>query len=114
MDSSLRKSCIRTTILRIHFRHDVYRFLFHDKTELVLGDFDEQYFPLGWNQWCRQYGTDDNQSYYGHSIVFLLKVHRYLQWTRPNSFIKLSDGTVRQKQKTFLEMIRVDIIKENF
>ena len=114
MDKSLRKSCIITNILRIQFRHDVFRFLFGDKTELALGDFDEQYFSLGWNQWCRQYGTDDNPSYYGHSIVFPLKVHSYLQWTRQNSFMKLPDGTVQQKQRTFLEMIRVDVIKENF
>ena len=60
--------------------------LFGDKKELVLGDFDEQYFPLGWNQWCKQYGTGENRTYYGHSIIFPLKVRTYLQWTKQNSF----------------------------
>ena len=114
MDRSLRKSCIRASILRIQFRHDVFRYLFGNKKELVLGDFDEHYFPSGYNQWCRQYGTDDNPSYYGHSIVFLLKVRTYLQWTRRNSVFKLPDRTLQQKQRTFLEMIRVDVIKKNF
>lgn len=114
LDRSLKKSCISNTTLRIQFRHDVYRFLFNDKTELAFGDFKEQYFPLGWNQWCKQYGKKDNPSYYGRTIVFPLKVHCYLQWTRPNSFIKLPDGTTRQKQKIFLEMIRVYVIKDNF
>ena len=36
----------------------------------------------------------------------------YLQWTRLNGFIKTADGTLQRKQRTVIEMIRVDITKE--
>ena len=36
----------------------------------------------------------------------------YLQWTRSNGFIKTADWTLQRKQRTFIEMIRVDIAKE--
>ena len=112
IDKTLRKLCITDTKLKIQFRHDVYRFLFNDKKELVLDDFDERYFPLGWNQCCKKHGRDD-PSYYGHTIVFPLEVDCYLQWTGRNSFIKLPDGTVRQKHRTFLEMLSIKLVKEN-
>ena len=48
IDKSLRLECFKKTILRVPFRHDV-RFLFQDKQELNLDDFDNDYFPYGWN-----------------------------------------------------------------
>lgn len=111
LDRTLRKPCITDTKVKIQFRHDVYRFLFHDKIELGLNDFDERYFPLGWNQCCKKHGRD-NPSYYGHDIDFPLKVNCYLTWTGRNGFIKLPDGTVRQKQRRFSEMISVTLVKK--
>ena len=40
IDRSLRVECWRKT------RHDVARFLFQDKQELTLDDFDSNYFPF--------------------------------------------------------------------
>lgn len=112
LDRTLRKPCIADTKVKIQFRHDVYRYLFNNKTELVLDDFDERYFPLGWNQCCKKHGRD-NPSYFGHNIDFPLTVKLHLTWTGRNGFIKLPDGTVLQKPRTFLEMITVTLVKVN-
>ena len=50
IDRSLRVACLKKTVLQVPFRHDVVKFLFQDKQELNLGDFDNDYFPYGWNQ----------------------------------------------------------------
>ena len=113
IDRSLRVACFKNTVLRIPFRHDVVRFLFQDKDELTLGDFNNDYFPYGWNQWYQQYGSSTNACYYGRTIVFPIKIQCYLQWTQPKGFVKNNDGTVTPKQRTFIEMLRVYIVKEN-
>ena len=46
-------------------------------------------------------------SYHGRTIIFPLEVDCYLRWTGQNNFIKLPDGTVRQKHRTFLEMLSI-------
>ena len=56
---------------------------------------------------CMQY------SYSGRTIVFPIKIHCFLQWTRPDGFIRLTDGTVKHKSRVFVEMIRVYIKKIN-
>jgi len=57
IDRSLRVACYRDTVLRIPFSHDVYRFLFKQKTELTLQDINNTYFPPGWDQYYQQFGT---------------------------------------------------------
>ena len=47
------------------------------------------------------------------TIVFPIKIQCYLQWTRPKGFVKNNDGTVTPKQRTFIEMLRVYIVKAN-
>ena len=113
IDRSLRVPCISKTLLRIPFRHDVVRFLFHEKVELFLGDFNSDYFPYGWNQWYRQYGNYPDVSYNGRTIVFPIRIQCYLQWTRPKGFVMNNDRTVRQKQRSFVEMLKVHIVKAN-
>ena len=81
IDRSLRVACFKNTVLRIPFRHDVVRFLFQDKDELTLDDFNNDYFPYGWNQWYQQHGSSTNVCYYGRTIVFPIKIQCYLQWT---------------------------------
>ena len=113
IDRSLRVACTKNTILRIPFRHDVVRYLFQDKHELTLSDFDNNFFPYGWNQWYQQHGSPTNATYCGRTIVFPIRIKCYLQWTRPNGFVKNSDNTIQPKRQTFIEMIRVYIVKEN-
>jgi len=92
----------------VPFRHDVVRFLFQDKQELNLHDFDN----IGWNQWYRQHGSTANACYYGRTI-FPIRIKSYLQWTQLNGFVKTTDGTLQQKQRTCIEMVRFYIVKEN-
>ena len=115
IDRSLRKGCTCNTTIRLPFRHDIFHYLFKDKdiNDLQLNDFDSMYFPYGWSQWYRRYGNSDNASYCGRAIVFPIRIECYLQWTRQNGFIKLTDGTVQPKPKTFIEMIRIYICKAN-
>jgi len=80
IDRSIRVACFKNTVLRIPFRHDV-KFLFQDKHELTLGDFDNNFFPYGWNHCYQQHGSSIDASYYGRTIVFLIRIKCYLQWT---------------------------------
>ena len=113
IDKSLRLECFKKTILRVPFRHEVNRFLFQDKQELNLDDFDNDYFLYGWNQWYRQYGRTAHARICGHTIVFPIRMTCYLDWTRRNGYVRTVDGTLQQKQYTFTEMIKVRIVKEN-
>ena len=113
IDRSLRVECWRKTKLRIHFRHDVFRFLFQDREELTLDDFDSNYFPYGWNQWYRQYGRTAHARYCGRTIVFPIRVTCCLDWTGCKGFVRTADGTLQPKQRSFVEMIKVHIVKEN-
>ena len=107
--------CIKNTIIRIPFRHDVFRFFFKDKDsdKLQLTDFRTDYFPDGWNKWCQQHISSDGVSYSGRIIVFPIKICTYFKWTPRNSFVTNTDGTARRKQRSFIEMIRIYIRKRN-
>ena len=50
VDRSLRRDLTIETNFTIPFSHDVYRYLFQNKTELRLTDFNTVYFPSGWDQ----------------------------------------------------------------
>lgn len=115
IDRSLKKKCTHDTTIRLPFRHDIFHYLFKDKDKnnLQLHDFDSNYFPYGWNQWYRRYGDSDSASYCGRAIAFPIRIECYSQWTRQTGFMKLTDGTVQPKPKTFTEMIRVHICKVN-
>ena len=80
---------------------------------MTLDDFNSDYFPYGWNQWYRKHDDGDNVRYYGRIIVFPVEIKSYLQWTRPNGFVMNTDNTITPKQQTFVEMLRVDIVKTN-
>lgn len=86
--------------------------MFKDKDvdNLQFNDFPAEYFPSGWSQWYHHCG---NLGYHGRTVVFPIKIEPYLKQTRPNGFVTDIDGTVRQKQKTFIEMIRIYICKVN-
>ena len=47
VDNSLRKGSSRDFNINVEFRHDVYRYLFKDKTTLFCNDFDTRYFKVG-------------------------------------------------------------------
>ena len=112
---SLRKKCTQNTTIKMPFRHDIYRYLFKDKDtdNLQLHDFNTNYFPYGWEQWYRKYGSSDHARYSGHTIVFPIRIDCKLEWTRQTGFMKMMDGTMQTKPKTFTEMIRIKVCKVN-
>ena len=114
VDKSLNLGTDRNNTIRFPFRHDLYRFLFCDKTELNIEDFDSTYFTPGWDQCCRQYKGVANTVYTGCRLKFPLTITLYLDWTKPERFYKDNDGTVVKKKRTFIEMISVDLDKEDY
>jgi len=64
------------------------------------------YFGCEWNEWLGKDGV-------GRSIHFPIKMRCFLKWSTPNSFVKHADGTLRQKRRIFIEMVRVYIRKVN-
>ena len=79
-----------------------------------LDDFDnDYYFPYGWNQWYRKYGRTAHARICGRTIIFPIRMTCYLDWTQRNGYVRTADGTLQQKQRTFTEMIKVHIVKEN-
>jgi len=51
-------------------------------------------------------------NYYGHAIVFPIRVKCRLHWL-PSGFTRNSDGTYSPKARTFIEMLRVQLVKKN-
>jgi len=115
------------------FRGDVFRFLFGDcnKSLLYQHDFDPQYFTPGWEQFSEkdieEEGEDEDEShdesddpsqssddeFYGHTIVFPLKVKWSLSWGPSNGFYRNSNGTYVPKPRTFTERLTIKLIKRN-
>ena len=63
IDNSLRKGASRNFYIHVIFRHDVYRYLFDNKTNLFRNDFNSKYFKEGWDQCYKDYRIDDNHNY---------------------------------------------------
>jgi len=55
---------------------------------------------------------DPHFTYSGHTIVFPLRVKCRLHWS-PSGFSRNRDGTYSAKARTFIEMLRVQIVKKN-
>ena len=112
IDRSLRVEYYRDTTLRIPFLHEVFRYLFRHKTKLTLHDFSSTYFPLGWDQCYRRFGSDASKTplWRGRCIVFPLEVKCVLQSSKHSSFIK-QDGTYVPKPVVLEEIIRMCITK---
>jgi len=143
MHRSLKADCTKQTILRVPFRFDVFKFLFGCKRLLYLHNFDPKHFTGRWYEWHKrsskdskdQYDLDDSESdsesdcssdsetavdndcdpnytYFGHAIVFPLRVKCRLHWS-PSGFTRNSDGTYSPKARTFVEILRVQVVKKN-
>ena len=79
---------------------------------MYLDDFDTTYFTSGWDQCCRQYKGVSRTVYTGCRIRFPLTVTLYLDWTKPHRFYTDTDGTVARKKQTYIEMLRMHILKD--
>ena len=90
-----------------------YKYFFRDSTELNIEDFDSTYFVPGWDQCYRQYKGVATTLYTGCRIRFPLTVTLYLDWTKPERFYKDSNGTVVKKKCIFVEMVKINLNKED-
>ena len=113
VDKSLNLGTDRDNTIRFPFRHDVYKYFFRDSTELNIEDFDSTYFVPGWDQCYRQYKGVATTLYTGCRIRFPLTVTLYLDWTKPERFYKDSNGTVVKKKCIFVEMVKINLNKED-
>ena len=112
---SLNLGSDRDNAIRCHFRHDVYRYLFRDRTELNFDDFDSTYFTPGWDQCCRQYKGVAKTVYTGCRIEFPLTIILYLDWDKSKRFYKDNNSeTIVKSKRTFVEMIKININKSEY
>jgi len=102
IDKSLNKGSDSNNTIRVGFIHEIYRRLFRNKLELYIDDFDSTYLTLGWNQCCRQYKGVSRTDYTDCKIRFPLTVTLYL------------DLTIVRKTQTYIEMIKMHIVKEYY
>ena len=100
------------TDFTILFPHDVYRYIFQNKTELRLTDFDTVYFPSGWNQCYREYGKT-NKTMCGRCIGFPMKAKLDLRFSSSTSFVKQPDGTFTPKARILEETVKFIFSKLN-
>ena len=113
--TSLNLGSDRDNTIRCHFRHDVYRYLFKDRTELKFDDFNSTYFTPGWDQCCRQYKGVAQTVYTSCRIEFPLTIALYLDWDKPEQFYKDDNSeTIVKSKRTFVEMIRININKSDY
>lgn len=111
IDNSLRKGSSRDFYLHVNFRHDVYHHLFRDKTTLFRDDFNSKYFKEGWDQCYKDYSIDDKHNY-GLKLLHPVQCRLYLKWMKPGH-CKKGDGTIANKYRSFVEMIKFTIKKTN-
>ena len=114
ISKNIEQGSLSDGTVRIQFRHNVYRFLFHDKQQLDLEDFDSTYFSTGWKQTLRQYTGQQQTKYTGCRVVFPLDATLYLDYTKQKWFYYDTNGHRHTKKRTFVEMVRFKFIKEDF
>ena len=100
------------TDFTIPFSHDVYRYLFHNKTELRLTDFNTVYFPSGWDQCYREYGKTE-KIMRGRCIGFPIKAKLDLRLSSSTSYVKQPDGTFTPKARILEENVKFIFSKLN-
>ena len=100
------------TNFTIPFSHDVFRFLFKNKTTLRLTDFDTVYFPSGWDQCYREYGKTQ-KIMRGKRIGFPMTAKLDLRLSSNKSFVKQPDGTFTPKPRILEENVKFFFSKIN-
>ena len=113
ISASLKCGVNRSFKFTVPFRTDVYIFLFGQKGKehsYGLGrwyeneDFNTEYFPCNWYKCHDKLGD-------GCTIDFPICLHSKLKWS-PTTFIKQVDGTVMPKEKSFEEVLVVNLVKK--
>ena len=112
VNRSLSVALTLETDFTIAFSHDIYRYLFRNKTDLMLTDFDTVYFPHGWDHCYREYGRTDT-TMRGRCIGFPMKAKLDLRFSSSKSFVKQPDGTFTPKPRILEENVKFMFSKLN-
>jgi len=112
VNRSLSVALTLETDFTMSFPHDIYRYLFGNKTELRLTDFNTVYFPYGWDQCYCEYGKT-NKTKRGRCIGFPMMAKLDLRFSSSKSFVKLPDGTFTPKSRLLEENVKFMFSKLN-
>lgn len=112
MDTSLRKGSRKDFMIYVNFRHDVFRYLFNNKTTLYHNDFDIKYFKEGWDQCFSNYRDDDDYNI-GHKLAYPVICRMYFRWSKTGHYRNCS-GSIVNRSLSFVEMVSFKIKKVNF
>ena len=112
LDKSLRRGSSRDFTVNVNFRHDVFRFLFKDKTTLYYNDFDKKYFKEGWDQCCSDYSDDDDFNC-GIRLTYPVKCRLYFRSNKDGHY-RNCNGNIVSKLPSFIEMVEFEIVKKNY
>ena len=112
IQGSLRVGVIHNSRFSVHFRSDVFRFLFSGKGTVVSGrrgrhyvedDFDPHYFQPGWWVCYDKLGN-------GCKVSFPICMYHYVKFT-PAVFCKNDNGLVVPRARDFDELLVVSVAK---
>lgn len=113
LSASLRLGAIRKCPFSVHFRMDVFRYLFNDSgvkpthgqgKNYYKDDFAASYFPSGWYIVHNHLGD-------GCEVDFPIRLHSKLRWS-PVVYHKGEDGTLTTKMRSFTEVLVVNVVKK--
>lgn len=110
INDSLKKGASREFKVAVVFRHDVFRYLFSNKTQLNVDDFSSSYFKVGWDQGYHNYRADDEYNN-GHRLEYPVLARPYLKWMK-NAHCTISNVMIK-KNRSFVEMVEFKIKKIN-
>ena len=111
INNSLKKGTSREFKVDVVFRHDAFRYLFSNKTQLNLDDFGSSYFKVGWDQGYHNYRVGDEYNN-GHRLKYPVLARPYLKWMK-NAHCNNINNVMIKKNRSFVEMVEFKIKKIN-
>ena len=103
VEASLHCGSLFTTKLTIHFRHDVYKYVFKDKRECLENDFSKEFFPPKWDVAFNKIGD-------GCRIQYPILFKPAIQWSK-TTYVKDGDGTFVPKPRFCNEILHITLTK---
>lgn len=104
----------RACHITVHFRTDVFHFLFREKGSQYehgigclynLEDFDVSYFPQNWHKIHDRLGD-------GCQVKFPIRMNKRLKWDTPAYIRDEKTDQLVQKKKSFDEVCTICLVKE--
>ena len=110
VSNALRQGSKCNTIGSITFRHDVYKVLFGNKSELDSSDFSSEYFPDGWSE---RYIKSSSTEMDGVVVDFPIHTWKRIAICRELKSYYVRNGKPVEKKNRFREVVKFEIVKIN-